>query len=233
MLLSWSGGKDSAVALHRLQQSATHEVVALVTTVVEGVGHISGHGVAGALLDAQAAALGLPVEKAIVPAGASNAAYEAALGWALAPHIARGVDTIAYGDLHLADIRAWREALARRQGMRPIFPVWTQDTARFAADFLAAGFRAVLVCVDLAVLDAKFTGRLYDEAFLASLPPGVDPCGENGEFHTFVFDGPNFAAPVPLEVRGRSVRDGFGFCELGLSTYPQAWRGPSSRPSRW
>jgi uncharacterized protein (TIGR00290 family) len=214
VLMCWSGGKDSCVALHVLQHSPDYHVTGLLTTVTRDYERISMHGVRVALLDLQAAALGLAVEQVFIPAGASNEIYEGAMAEALVASIDKGVRTVAFGDLFLEDIRAYRERMVGLHGMAAIFPVWGRDTRAFLQDFIAAGFRAVLVCVDLSVLDAGFAGRMIDAALLADLPPGVDPCGENGEFHTFVFDGPNFAVPIAFTIGERVMRDGFCFCDL-------------------
>ena len=210
VVMSWSGGKDSCVALHILQQSPEWRVSHLLTTITRYYDRISMHGVRTELLDAQAAALGLPVDRVEIGIGASNDSYEAAMRAAIGRARAQGIETFAFGDLFLEDIRAYREAMLAPEKMRAIFPVWGRDTRQFAEDFIATGFRAVLVYVDPRVLDASFAGRLYD----ADLPPGVDPCGENGEFHTFVFDGPNFAAPIDIIIGERVIRDGFAFCDL-------------------
>jgi uncharacterized protein (TIGR00290 family) len=196
LLLSWSGGKDSALTLDVLRRAGGDVVGGLLTTITEGVDRISMHGVRRCLLDAQAAAIGLPVTVVPIPERASNEAYEEAMARALADLRRRGTERVAFGDLHLADVRAYREEQLAAVEMEAAFPVWGWDTEAFAADVLDRGFRAVVVCVDGAALDPAFCGRAYDEAFLAELPDDVDPCGENGEFHTFVHDGPGFAAPV-------------------------------------
>ena len=214
VVMSWSGGKESSVALHLQQQSPEWDVSHLLTTVTRDYDRISMHGVRAELLEAQAAALGLPVDRVEIGIGASNESYEAAMRAAIDRARVKGIETFAFGDLFLEDIRAYREAMLAPLGLRAIFPVWGRDTRQFAEDFIAAGFRAVLVCIDPAVLDASFAGRLYDADLLADLPPGVDPCGENGEFHTFVFDGPNFSAPIEIEIGERVIRDGFAFCDL-------------------
>ena len=214
VVMSWSGGKDSCVALHELQQSPDWRVTHLLTTITRDYDRISMHGVRTELLEAQAAALGLPVDRVEIGIGASNDSYEAAMRAAIGRARAQGIETFAFGDLFLEDIRAYREAMFAPEKMRAIFPVWGRDSRRFAEDFIAAGFRAVLVCVDPRVLDASFAGRLYDADLLADLPLGVDPCGENGEFHTFVYDGPNFAAPIDIIIGERVIRDGFAFCDL-------------------
>lgn len=212
-LVSWSGGKDACAALHALQgEGAT--IAGLLTTLAPDPLRVGVHEVGVELIRRQAAVLRLPLHEAPVPAAAGNAAYEAALARALRPLTRAGADALAFGDLHLADIRAFRDALAARLGMRPLYPVWGRDPAEFARWVIAAGFRAVVCSVDLSRLDLGFAGRAYDERFLADLPPGVDPCGENGEFHTFVHDGPTFAAPVALRLGGRRAEGRFGVCEL-------------------
>jgi uncharacterized protein (TIGR00290 family) len=206
VLLSWSGGKDAAWALHVLRQRDEVEVVGLLTTITEGHERIAMQGIRVEVLHAQAAATGLPVIEARMPQRADNAVYEATFTAALAQAHDRwpGIATIAFGDLFLADIRAWREALCARLGWTPLFPLFGSDTAQLARQMIAGGLRASLCCVDTTQLDARFAGRDFDDAFLADLPPGIDPCGENGEFHTCVAAGPMFARPLPLE-RGETV----------------------------
>lgn len=204
VVLAWSGGKDSALALHALAQDPAWEVVGLLTTVTAGYDRISMHGVRRPLLEAQAARVGVPLTVVEIPPVASNAEYEARMGEAMAEVRGRGVETIAFGDLYLEEIRRYREAMLARAGMRAHFPLWGRDTAALAREFVALGFEAVTVCVDTAALDGGFAGRDYDAAFLAELPPGVDPCGENGEFHTFVAAGPIFPTPIPF-ARGEVV----------------------------
>ena len=215
--LAWSGGKDSMLALHALRQSGI-EVVALLTTVslgFDGVERISSHGVRRELLDAQTRALELPVEVVYIPPACSNSVYEASWGAALQRLQARGITTVAAGDLFLEDVRAYREALFQRLGMEALFPLWGRDTHRLAHEFIELGFEAVLSSVDTSVLDASFVGRAFDEELLRDLPTEVDPCGENGEFHTFVHNGPGFAHPVAFE-RGDVMLpdDRFAFCDL-------------------
>lgn len=206
LLLSWSGGKDAAWALHVLRQRNDVEVVGLLTTITEGYERIAMQGIRVEVLHAQAATAGLPVIEARMPQRADNASYEATFAAALVQARDRwpGIATIAFGDLFLADIRAWREALCARLGWTPLFPLFGSDTTQLAQAMIAGGLRASLCCVDTTQLDARFAGRDFDEALLAELPPGVDPCGENGEFHTCVAAGPMFARPLPLQ-RGETV----------------------------
>ena len=206
VLLSWSGGKDAAWALHALRQRDDVEVVGLLTTITEGYERVAMQGIRVDVLHAQAAAAGLPVIESRMPQRADNSSYEAAFAAALTAARSRwpGLSTIAYGDLFLADIRAWREALCSRLGWTPMFPLFGSDTGVLAREMIAGGLRASLCCVDTTQLDAGFAGRDFDASLLADLPTGVDPCGENGEFHTCVSAGPMFATPLALE-RGETI----------------------------
>jgi uncharacterized protein (TIGR00290 family) len=213
-LVSWSGGKDSSLALQRVLADGSVRVDGLLTTLTEEYDRISMHGVRRALLEAQAAALELPLELVRIPPACSNADYEAASRDALAAYAARGGEAVVFGDLYLADIRAYRERLLEPVALAPRFPLWLEDTAALSRRFVAEGFRAVLVCVDPAQLDPCFAGRAYDDALLDALPPGVDPCGENGEFHTFVHDGPIFRRPVAVRAGETVTRGDFVFADL-------------------
>ena len=220
VLMCWSGGKDSALALHAVQHDPTLRVEALLTTVTEGYERISMHGVRCSLLAAQAEAIGLPLAQARIPIQASNAIYEGAMRQLLVRYQVRGVSRVVFGDLFLLNIRQYREANLATLNMRGIFPLWLKDTRQLAHEFIAAGFRAILVCVDPKQIDPSFCGRDFDEALLAELPASADPCGENGEFHTFVYDGPIFHHPLEV-VKGDVVhRDGFWFCDLSPA-HPQ------------
>jgi uncharacterized protein (TIGR00290 family) len=219
IIMAWSGGKDSALALEALRADPAVHVEALLTTVTAEYDRISMHGVRRSLLAAQAEAIGVPLIEAAIPPAASNAAYEAAFAAALAPARACGVRRVAFGDLFLADIRRYRERQLAELGMEGVFPVWGRETASLARDCIARGYRAVLVCVDPSQVDAAFAGRLYDHDLLRDLPITADPCGENGEFHTFVFDGPPFRHPVPIELGGVVTRGGFVFCDLTLGAH--------------
>lgn len=205
-LLSWSGGKDAAWALHVLRRRGEVEVVGLVTTITEGYERVSMQGIRVDVLRAQADATGLPVIEARIPQHADNARYEASFAAALGQARDRwpGIDRIAFGDLFLADIRAYREALCVRLGWTPLFPLFGSDTAGLARDMIDGGLRAHLCCVDTTQLDAGFAGRAFDHALLRDLPAGVDACGENGEFHTCVSAGPMFSPAIPL-ARGDTV----------------------------
>lgn len=209
LLLSWSGGKDAAWALHALRGRDDVEVVGLVTTLTEGYDRIAMQGIRRALLRAQSEACGLPVIEAWMPQRADNATYRASFADALARARERwpGLADIAFGDLFLQDIRDWREAQCAALGWTPHFPIFDPApgyTARLAQDMLAAGLRAHLTCVDTTQLDAEFSGRAFDADLLRALPPSCDPCGENGEFHTLVHAGPMFAAPIAI-TRGKTV----------------------------
>jgi uncharacterized protein (TIGR00290 family) len=210
VLLSWSGGKDAAWTLHALRQRGDVDVVGLVTTITQGHERIAMQGIRVDVLHAQARAAELPVIEARIPQRADNAIYEQVFAEALQRARGRWPDLrhVAFGDLFLADVRAWREALCARLDWSPLFPLFGSDTAVVARDMLAGGLRATLCCVDTQQLDARFSGRAFDASLLDALPAGVDPCGENGEFHTCVSAGPMFAQPLAL-VQGETVlRDG-------------------------
>jgi uncharacterized protein (TIGR00290 family) len=198
--LFWSGGKDSAMALDRLRRGGDYEIVSLITTINPDFGRVSMHGVREALVAAQAEAAGLPLARMYVGSTSTNDAYVAALREVLAAQKAQGVEAVVFGDIFLADLRAWREGLLAEQGIAGVFPLWGENTRSLAAEFVAGGFKAVTCCVDDARLDAGSVGRALDAAFFAGLPAGVDPCGENGEYHTFVHDGPVFRQPVRFEM---------------------------------
>ena len=214
LALSWSGGKDSALALHELQQGSGPSPGALITTVTADHARISMHGVRRELLGRQAQAAGLTLVEVEIPAACPNEVYEQRLEQALAEAPLAEAQTIAFGDLFLADIRSYREQRLSRVGKQAIFPLWGRNTAALAREFIDAGFEAILVCVDPRQLDMSFAGRRFDAELLADLPPDVDPCGENGEFHTFVFAGPVFSAPIGCQVGEIAERDGFVFCDV-------------------
>ena len=215
--LSWSGGKDSALALQRLRASTEYEVTALLTSVTREYDRVSIHGVRRSLLERQAASLGLPLVEIALEPRSSNAAYEqaclAALDVLAASHAT--VRHIAFGDLYLRDVRAYRDRLLEGTPYRGLYPLWERPTREVADSFIAAGFVATLVCVDTTQIDAGFAGRRFDRALLEALPPTADPCGENGEFHTFVHDGPIFAAPIGVTIGEIVLRDErFTYCDL-------------------
>jgi uncharacterized protein (TIGR00290 family) len=215
--LAWSGGKDSSLALAALRADPTVEVVALITTLTREFDRISMHGVRRSVLGAQVAALGLPLVEAMIPAAASNLVYEKALAAALAVLRQKhpGVRHLAFGDLFLEDVRAYRERLLPPLDWMPVFPLWGRNTAALARDFVGAGYRAIVTCVDTTQLGAEFAGRDFDAALLAELPATVDPCGERGEFHTCVYAGPIFPRPLAIQVGTRVRRDArFEYCDL-------------------
>lgn len=219
-VLMWSGGKDAALALGALRQDAAHAVQALLTTVLDETETVTMHGVPLALIRAQAEALALPLHVMRIPPAASNTTYEAQLERALGPLLAQGITVVAAGDLLLDDVRAYREALLRRIGAAAHFPLWGRDTTSLAHHVLDAGVRAVVASVDTTQLDAAFAGRPYDAAFLDDLPAAVDPCGEDGAFHTFVTDGPGFAQPVPVRVVEQHGRGRMRYARLALDAPP-------------
>jgi len=214
VLFCWSGGKDSALALHALRQNPQFQPTGLLTTVTQGFDRISMHGVRRELLHRQAASIGLPVEEVLIPANCSNALYEERMAEAMQRCRERGVYHVAFGDIFLEDLRAYRESRLLRAGMKALFPIWKVHTRELAARFLSDKFRAITVCVDPRKLDASFAGRELNAEFFRDLPENVDPCGENGEFHTFVFAGPIFSDPIPVKTGAIVERDSFLFCDL-------------------
>ena len=214
ILFCWSGGKDSAMALFELLQQSDVRVAGLLTTVTEGYERISMHGVRLELLRQQAENIGLPLQEVGIPPHCVNPIYEARMELAMRTSKEQGIRRIAFGDIFLQDLREYRETNLARLGMQAIFPVWKRDTRELARAIVSLGFRAKTVCIDPRVLDRSFAGRELTEGFFAELPPNVDPCGENGEFHTFVYDGPIFRKPVMCKVGEVVERDGFIFCDL-------------------
>ena len=213
-MLSWSSGKDSAWTLHVLRSTPGIEVVGLLTTINAAHGRVAMHAVREELLEAQAAAAGLPLWKVPIPDACSNADYEKAMSAVMKRALGEGIETVAFGDLFLEDIRAYRVERMRGTGIEPLFPIWGTPTGELARTMIAAGLQARLTCVDPKVLDGKFAGRAFDAALLAELPPSVDPCGERGEFHTFAWSGPMFARPVPVRVGEIVERGSFVFADL-------------------
>ncbi len=211
--LSWSGGKDSALTLWTLRRLGV-EPEALITTVTDAYDRISMHGVRRELLVKQANAIGAPLVEVRIPSACVNDVYEARMAQAFDSPPLSGIEAVAFGDLFLEDVRAYREERLAANDMRGLFPLWGRDTGALAREFIATGFQAIIVCLDPRALDASFAGRAYDEQLLADLPAGVDPCGENGEFHTFVHAGPIFPEPIAC-VPGEVVeREGFTFCDV-------------------
>jgi uncharacterized protein (TIGR00290 family) len=212
--MSWSSGKDSALALHRARELSGFEVTRLLVSLDADANRVSMHAVRSELLDLQAARLGLPVHRVELPAPCPNDTYEAAMREATATARADGATRMVFGDLFLGDVREYREAGLVGTGLIPTFPLWDEPTDRLAREMLDAGVRAVLTCVDRSVLPASFAGRPFDTDLLADLPAHVDPCGERGEFHTFVWDAPGFSAPIAVDVGATVERDGFVFCDV-------------------
>lgn len=215
VLLSWSGGKDSAMALYEIGKAGGSQVLALLTTVTEGYERISMHGVREALLEQQAAAVGLRLCKVRIPRNSSMEEYETRMRRTLEHYRDLGVSSVVFGDIRLEDLKKDREDKLARIGLKAAFPIWQRDTAELASTFLDVGFKAVITCVDTQMLDGAFAGRTYDRQLLRDLPAGVDPGGENGEFHSFVYDGPIFRKPVAHRTGQVVLRDDrFCFCDL-------------------
>jgi len=213
-VVSWSSGKESALALHEVQRSGDLEVVGILTTVTSAFGRVSMHGVRESLLDQQTGALGVRGWKVPIPSPCPNEVYEREMARVLQEIQTLGVSSVVFGDLFLEDIRRYREARLAEVGMRGIFPLWGRSTDQLAREMLAVGIRATLTCIDPRKLDRSFAGRSFDAALLDALPAGVDPCGENGEFHTFAWDSPAFRSAISIEVGEVVDRDGFVFADL-------------------
>jgi uncharacterized protein (TIGR00290 family) len=231
VVMSWSGGKDSAMALHEVQRAGPYTIVALLTSVSAEYRRISHHGVREALLEDQAEAIGLRLHKVYLPSSGShpctNETYEQIMGDVMAGYKAQGIETVAFGDLFLEDLRAYRERNLAKADMRGLFPLWKRDTTELAREVIALGFKSYLSCVEGKV-GPGFAGRPYDQDLLAALPPGTDPCGEHGEFHTFVYDGPIFRRPVTVSVGDIVMRDGRHYADLLPA--PIATQAPSGVP---
>ncbi|MGH7660035.1 MAG: ATP-binding protein [Vulcanimicrobiaceae bacterium] len=212
--VSWSSGKDSAFALCEARRLGLADIVGVLTTITEPYDRVAMHGVRTSVLDRQISALGLPCVKVLLPSACTNDVYETRMAAAMADIQSRGAQEMVFGDLFLEDIRAYREEKLAAAGMRGIFPLWKRDTAQLAREMIDSGLRAHLVCVDPKKLDRRFAGRAFDVSLLGELPPEIDPCGENGEFHTVVSDGPMFDASIPLAVGSTVERDGFIFADV-------------------
>ncbi len=212
--ISWSSGKDSAWALHVARKQNEVEIVALLVTINAEHARVAMHAVRETLVEAQAEALGLPLVKVPIPSPCPNTAYEAAMEAAIRRARAEGIAHIVFGDLFLEDIRKYREEKLASTGVTPLFPIWGRDTASLARNMVEAGLKAYLTCVDPKKLDRAFAGRVFDARLLADLPADVDPCGENGEFHTYASQGPMFPRPIAVEVGEVVERDGFIFADI-------------------
>ncbi len=214
IIFCWSGGKDSAIALYEIQQSGRYEIVSLLTTITEDYDRISMHGVPRILVEQQAKSLGLPIEEIFISKSASNEEYDSRMREVLARFKKDGVSSAVFGDIFLEEVRQYREDNLSKVEMKGIFPIWGRDTGELSRSFIALGFRAITTCVDSKVLDKRFVGRVIDEQFLDDLPANVDPAGENGEFHSFVFDGPIFRERIAYTMGEQVLRDSFYFCDL-------------------
>jgi uncharacterized protein (TIGR00290 family) len=214
VLVSWSSGKDCAWALHLIRQQPDIEVAGLLTTINAGFDRVAMHGTRRAVLEAQAAAAGLPLWTVSLPWPCSNEVYEQRMAEACSRALDSRVDVIAFGDLFLRDLRSYRESQLKSTGLQPLFPLWEMPTTELAQQMVEGGLRAKIVCVDSRQLDASFGGRDFDGTLLRDLPPNVDPCGENGEFHTCVYDGPMFSKPIPLTSGETVDRDGFIYSDF-------------------
>jgi uncharacterized protein (TIGR00290 family) len=214
VLLSWSSGKDSAWALHLLKQQPEIQVVALVTTFNSEANRVAMHAVRKALVETQAERTGLPLWPVELPFPCSNAEYEDRMGTVCQRAVAEGIDAVAFGDLFLQDIRDYRVRQLEGTGLEPLFPVWKIPTGELGREMIAAGVKAKVTCVDPSKLAKSFAGRDYDQSFLEALPPGIDPCGENGEFHTFVYESPVFSRPIAVRPGEVVERDGFVFADV-------------------
>jgi uncharacterized protein (TIGR00290 family) len=219
--MSWSSGKDSTLALAVAREDPDLEVVGLLTTLNGAADRVAMHAVRRELLRAQGTALGLPVHEVDLPWPCSNEEYESLMRAAIDAATGQDVSRIVFGDLYLEDVRGYRERALAGTGIEPVFPLWGRPTRALAGEMVDRGIRATLTCVDPRQLDASYAGRAFDRALLADLPPSVDPCGENGEFHTFVHDGPGFAAPLDVRTGEIVERDGFVFADVLPGSSPE------------
>jgi uncharacterized protein (TIGR00290 family) len=215
ILFAWSGGKDSAMALHTMMTKGDYDIRALMTTVTEGYNRTSMHGVREELLERQVASIGISLEKVYISKKSSNEEYEEKMTAILLRYKEHGVYSVAFGDLFLEDLKKYREDNLAKVGVKGVFPIWKKDTKQIAREFINLGFKAIVTCVDTQHLAGSFSGRIFDESFLSDLPASVDPCGENGEFHSFVFEGPIFGDKISFEKGEVVLRDErYMFCDL-------------------
>ncbi len=218
LVVSWSGGKDSTLALNEILNNTDYEVHTLITTVTEGYDRISIHGVRNELLEKQVQSIGLPLHKVSIPKDSKNEQYESALKKVLLKFKNEGINEIVFGDIFLEDVKKYRDELLDRLDMKGVYPIWKKDSKELARKFIELGFKAVTTCVDFQQIDKKFVGREYDSGFLNDLPGTADPCGENGEFHTFVYDGPLFNEKISFNKGEVVLRDNrFYYCDLILN----------------
>jgi uncharacterized protein (TIGR00290 family) len=216
ILLSWSSGKDSAWALHVLRRNADYEVAGLLTTFNQAVDRVAMHAVRRNLVEAQASAAGLPLWAVLLPWPCNNDQYESIMAATCAKAVAEGIEGVAFGDLFLEDVRVYRERQLKGTGLKPIFPVWGLPTRALAEEMIASGLRARLTCVDTEKLDSSFVGREFDSALLSAFPQEIDPCGEKGEFHSFVYSGPMLNTPIPISLGETLIRERFAFADLTM-----------------
>jgi uncharacterized protein (TIGR00290 family) len=217
IIVSWSGGKDSALALYNIVKDEKFEVSALLTAITEDYNRVSMHGIRRIMLEKQVEYLGCFLEKIFIPKNASDKEYKSQMVSTLQKYLLHGIRSIIFGDIFLEDVRKYREENLSKIGMTALFPLWKKDTLQLAKEFIKLGFKSVITCVDSKSLSKNFVGRVFDKEFLSALPYNVDPMGENGEFHSFVFDGPLFKRRVKFELGDIVLRDGrFYFCDLIL-----------------
>jgi uncharacterized protein (TIGR00290 family) len=214
LVLSWSGGKDSAISLYELRRSKQYEVVGLLTTITRDYDRVSMHGVRRILLEQQAESVGIPLRKILIPKGCTNEIYERLLAEEMEQFKRKGVFQVAFGDIFLQDLKAYREQNLAKVGMQGVFPIWKRDSRELVESFINLCFKSIITTCDPRVIGEEFCGRVIDKQFLSELPASVDPAGENGEFHSFAFDGPIFRRPVSFTVGEKVPRDGFWFCDL-------------------
>lgn len=215
VIISWSGGKDSALALYQAKKNKDHEIASLLTTVTKDYDRISMHGVRQSLLEKQSACLGLPLNKVFISKSKSNREYESKMKNFLLGQKAKGVSSIVFGDVFLEDLRLYRENNLKKVGLQAFFPLWKTNTSNLAKRFIDLGFKAIITCVDSRVLSKDFVGREFNQQFLADLPPSIDPCGENGEFHSFVYAGPICKQPIACKIGKIVLKDNrFYYCDL-------------------
>jgi uncharacterized protein (TIGR00290 family) len=228
--MSWSSGKDSTYALDQVRQDPAVSVTGLLVTMNMAAGRVAMHAVRRSLIEAQADRLGLPLHLVEIPSPCPNDVYERRMDEAMKTATGEGIDAVVFGDLFLEDVRAYRERALADTAIRPLFPLWGRPTGELAREMIASGIRAVLTCVDPAKLPPTFVGRRFDEQLLDDLPPDVDPCGERGEFHTFVWDGPGFAGSIDVRTGEIVTRDGFVFCDV-LPAEPQSQDSQTDGPT--
>jgi len=213
-LFSWSSGKDSAMALYEIQRSCRYKITSLLTTITESYDRVSMHGVPRILVEQQAKSLGIPLHKVLIPRECSNEKYQTIMNATLRKFKEEGISNAIFGDIFLEWVKEYRERNLSHIGITPVFPIWGRDTAELAQSFIDLGFKSVITCVDTRVLSQKFLGRIIDTDFLAQLPTKVDPSGENGEFHSFVFDGPIFRNSIDYKLGEQVSRNSYRFCDL-------------------